>query len=155
MANKLEEMATPGALTGLNRRYLSAEGMQALIDRIALLKNGLADADAKLREDLEKLIKELKDALDANTAADSARETRLETVETKVTDLENNKADKTDIKDWVLTSTYETFLADEFTPLKNKVAELINILADVVTGAQVDEAATAAGLPEAPATPEP
>lgn len=197
MANKLEEMATPGALTGLNRRYLSAEGMQTLIDRIALLKNGLADADAKLREDLEKLIKELKDALDANTAADAARETRIETVETKVTDLENNKADKTDldglftkeehnqfvtdeftpvkndvtqaktditnlqnnkadktdIKDWVLTSTYETFLADEFTPLKNKVAELINILADVVTGAQVDAAATAAGLPEA--TPEP
>lgn len=195
MAEKLQEMATAGALTGLNRRYLSAEGMQALIDRIALLKKGLADEDSKLREDLTKLITDLQNALKENTDNDAAREVRLATAETNITNLQNdkadktdlddyltkeahntfvtdeftpvkgdvatnktdikdlqdNKADKTEIKDWVLTSTYNTFIADEFTPLKNKVAELITILADVVTGAQVDEAATAAGLPEAPA----
>lgn len=144
-------MAAAGALTGLNRRYLSAEGMQALIDRIALLKKGLADEDSKLRDDLTELITDLQNALKENTDNDAAREVRLATAETNITNLQDNKADKTEIKDWVLTSTYNTFIADEFTPLKNKVAELITILADVVTGAQVDAAATAAGLPEAPA----
>ena len=202
MADKLQEMATPGALTGLNRRYLSAEGMQALIDRIALLKKGLADDDSKLRTELTQLINDLQTALDANTAADAARETRLATAETNITnlqnnkadktelddyltkadhdtfvadeftpvkgdvatnktdiaqaktdiaDLQNNKADKTELDDYLAKETYNTFLTGEFTPLKNKVAELITILADVVTGAQVNAAADAAGLPEAPA----
>lgn len=198
MADKLQEMAAAGALTGLNRRYLSAEGMQTLIDRIAALKNNLASADENLRTELTKLVgdlSQLRTELEANAAADAARLTRIENAETNITnlqenkadktdlddyltkeahntfvtneftpvkndvetnkedisDLQENKADKTDLKDWVLTETYNEFLDTEFTPLKNKVAELITILADIITGTEVDEAATAAGLPEAPA----
>ena len=154
--NTLKEMTAPGAATGLTRRYLSAEGMQTLINRIAALKGKLDAEDVALRTQLTQLVTDLealRTELENNSKADAERDTRLDAVEADITDLQDNKVDKDDLDGYVLTTTYNTFLADEFTPLKNKVAEIITILADIVTGTEVDAAATAAGLPTAGADP--
>lgn len=135
--NKLQNPETPeNALVTPKRAYVDAPALQALIDRIAALrqslleadKKSLADATAGLEEaknELEASIKGLQDALNSNTANDEARELRIKQNEDDIKDLQDDLA------------AYKTTVNDQ-------LDAILAALDTVVTAAQVEAAYDAA-----------
>lgn len=153
--NKLQNEAHDPQKVLPTRSYVDAKAMQALIDKIGALRVSLLAADKEAGDELRELIEQLRTLINENSAADATQaaeqaeiKTQVETNAAAIANLEKNKADKADLKDWVLTSTYEDFLENTFTPFKKdvneKLDEIIAAIQVVVSAADVEAAYDAA-----------
>lgn len=153
--NKLQNEAHDPQKHIAARSYVDAAAMQALIDKIGAMRAALVAADNASADNLKTLIEQLRDLINANSAADEAQATeqaeikaQVETNKTDIADLQDTKADKADLKDWVLATTYEDFLENTFAPFKaevnEKLDEILVAIQTVVSAADVTAAYDAA-----------
>lgn len=152
------------------RSYVDAVALQALIDRIGILRQSLLDKDKatladaltainELKTELTGLINDVKDALDANAAADKEQADQQTEIKTQVdANTEAITALQTAAADHVATKTYNDFITNDYnvfkTTVTEKLDEIIAAIQVAVSAADVEsayDAATADATEEPPA----
>ena len=158
--NKLQQDPhTPSKILP-NRSYVDAVALQALIDKIGVLRQSLLEADKTsladalaaieaLKTELTEVINTVKESIEKNTEADEAQAAEQAEIKTQV---ETNTKDIEDLQkaaaDHVETSTYEDFLTNDYnvfkTAVNEKLDEILAAIQVVVSAADVDAAYDAA-----------
>lgn len=162
--DKLQNEAHDPMTSLPKRSYVDAVALQALIDRIGVLRQSLLDNDKAaltdalaaieaLKTELTGVIDDVKDALAANAEADATQAAEQAEIKTQV---ETNTNDIADLKEKVETNTnnhvevetYNDFIEKDYnvfkTTVTDKLDEIIAAIQVVVTAADVESAYDAA-----------
>lgn len=162
--NKLQQDPhTPSKILP-NRSYVDAVALQALIDKIGVLRQSLVEADKAsladalaaieaLKTELTEVINTVKESIEANTEADEAQAAEQAEIKAQV---ETNTDDIADLKEKVEANTnghvdvetYNDFLTNDYnvfkTAVTEKLDEILAAIQVVVSAADVDAAYDAA-----------
>lgn len=158
--NKLQNEAhDPQKVLG-NRSYVDATAMQALIDKIAGLRQSLLDNDKAaladaitaidaLKTELTAVIDKVQENLDANAEADKTQADEQAEIKAQVaTNTDAIDELKKTAADHVETATYEDFLTNDYnvfkTAVNEKLDEILAAIQVVVSAADVESAYDAA-----------
>ena len=163
--NKLQNEAHDPMKVLPKRSYVDAAGFQALIDKIAVLRQSLLDNDnAKLadalkaindlKEELTGLIETVQENLDKNAEADEAQATEQAEIKAQV---EANTAAIESLQetsgDHVATETYNDFIEKDYNVFKadvtDKLDEILAAIQVVISATDVEAAHDAATADQA------